>query len=135
MAVPGDAELVAAVLRGNKEAFGPLVQRYEAVVAATAQAIMRDSHAAQDVTQNAFVTAYRKLAALHRPAAFGPWILRITRRLAFRGMRRRRHSPQPGESELLNHTPDPAAAPAQPPGRNRLQAALARPCAAAAATG
>jgi RNA polymerase sigma-70 factor (ECF subfamily) len=82
-------ELIAAVLRGEQIAFGELVRRYERAAWVTAWKVLRDYHAAQDATQNAFVEAYRRLGQLRSPAHFGQWLLRITRREALRLARRR----------------------------------------------
>jgi RNA polymerase sigma-70 factor (ECF subfamily) len=82
-------ELIAAILSGEQAAFAELLRRYERAAWATAWKILRDYHAAQDATQNAFVEAYRRLGQLRRPAHFGLWLLRITRHEALRLARRR----------------------------------------------
>jgi RNA polymerase sigma-70 factor (ECF subfamily) len=87
--VQSDSELVEAVLGGEKEAFGVLVRRYERPVRAVALDILGDKHSATDVSQDAFVAAYRKLPALRRPSAFGPWLMKITRRCAIDSARRK----------------------------------------------
>jgi len=84
-----DAELVAAVLAGDREAFAGLVQRYERAVRATALAVVRDHHVAQDIAQEAFLAAYTKLGGLRNGATFGPWLLQIVRRRAVEVTRRR----------------------------------------------
>ncbi len=86
-----DAELVKAVLAGDREAFAGLVERYERTVRATALAIVRNHHLAQDVAQEAFLAAYSKLGTLRDGAAFGFWLLRIARRRALGAVRRRPH--------------------------------------------
>ncbi len=82
-------ELIAAILSGEQVAFAELLRRYERAAWATAWKILRDYHAAQDATQNAFVEAYRRLGQLRSPAHFGLWLLRITRHEALRLARRR----------------------------------------------
>ncbi len=77
-----DAEIVQAVLGGDGAAFALLVRRYQCAVRATALAVLDDHHAAEDIEQEAFVAAYRKLATLRAGSHFGPWLLTITRRLA-----------------------------------------------------
>ncbi len=84
-----DAEAVRAVLGGDREAFAVLVARHERAVWATAWRVLRDDHAAADAGQEAFLQAFRRLAALRRPERFGAWLLRITRREAVRLARRR----------------------------------------------
>ena len=51
-----DAELVQAVLDGEKQAFAVLVKRYEKPVLAVALDILDDHHLAADVSQDAFVS-------------------------------------------------------------------------------
>jgi RNA polymerase sigma factor (sigma-70 family) len=80
--VQTDAELVNAVLDGQKQAFSVLVKRYERSVRAVALNVLTDYHSAADVTQDAFVKAYEQLAGLRKPEAFGPWLMKIAHRCA-----------------------------------------------------
>lgn len=84
-----DGELVKAVLEGDKQAFAVLVGRYERSVRAVALDVLRDRHLAKDVTQDAFVKAYMRLAGLRRPGAFGAWLMKIARRAALDSARRK----------------------------------------------
>jgi RNA polymerase sigma factor (sigma-70 family) len=104
-----DAELVTAVLDGEKQAFAVLVKRYERPVRAVALDILGDYHSAADVSQEAFVKAYEQLAGLRKPEAFGPWLMKITRRYALDSLRRK-----PKETQL---EPKIAAATESPDGR------------------
>ncbi len=79
---PTDQELVRQTLKGDREAFGQLVERYERGVRAVIVQIIGDPHTAQDVAQEAFVKAYVQLSRLRRAAVFGPWLYQIARRLA-----------------------------------------------------
>src|SRR5262245_48190136 len=82
------AELVEAVQHGDSAAFETLVRLYERAAWTTAWRIMCDYHAAQDVTQEAFLEAYHRIGQLRRPYLFGIWLLRIVHRLAVRASRR-----------------------------------------------
>ncbi len=84
-----DAELVRAVLDGEKQAFAVLVKRYERPVRAVALDVLGDHHSAADVSQDAFVKAYEHLAGLRSPEAFGPWLMKMTRRCALHWAHRR----------------------------------------------
>lgn len=84
-----DAELVNAVLNGEREAFAVLVKRYERPVRAVALDVLRDYHSAADTSQDAFVNAYEELARLRKLEAFGPWLMKITRRCALDSVRRK----------------------------------------------
>ena len=77
-----DAELVRAVLDGEKQVFAKLVKRYERPVRAVALDVLGDYHLAADISQETFVKAYEHLATLRRPEAFGPWLMKIARRNA-----------------------------------------------------
>jgi len=83
-----DAELVNAVLNGEKELFAELVKRYERPVRAVALDVLGDYHSATDVSQDAFVRAYERLTGLRKPESFGPWLMKITRRCALDSARR-----------------------------------------------
>jgi len=84
-----DAELVDAVLDGEKQAFAALVKRYERPVRSVAMDVLGHRANAQDVAQEAFVKAYENLPALRKTDAFGPWLMKITRRCALDFVRRK----------------------------------------------
>ena len=84
-----DAELVKAVLNGEKHVFAELVKRYERPVRAVALDILGDYHSASDVSQDAFIKAYERLPGLRKPESFGPWLMQIIRRCALDSVRRR----------------------------------------------
>jgi RNA polymerase sigma-70 factor (ECF subfamily) len=90
--VESDRQLVESALAGRRASFAALVERYERAVRAAALTVLRNQHDACDAAQEAFVIAYRKLPALRRRSAFGPWLLRIARREALRLVRGRRGS-------------------------------------------
>jgi RNA polymerase sigma-70 factor (ECF subfamily) len=96
----GDAEMVRAVLRGDREAFAALVARHERTVWMTAWRILRDVHTASDVAQEVFLQAFHRLGDLREPARFGIWLLRIARREAVRHARRRSSHPTRSLEEL-----------------------------------
>ena len=83
-----DAELVKAVLNGDKDAFGVLVKRYENPVRAAALDVVGHREKARDTAQEAFVKAYENLHKLRRGDAFGWWLLRITERCALDSARK-----------------------------------------------
>jgi len=87
--VQTDAELVDAVLDGEKQAFAVLVKRYQRPVRAVALEVLGDFHSATDAAQDAFVKAYQELGRLRKPEAFGPWLMKITHRCALDSARRK----------------------------------------------
>jgi RNA polymerase sigma-70 factor (ECF subfamily) len=76
------ARLVDAAKAGDREAFGELVSLHEAVVYRTALAALGRREDAEDVAQEAFVLAWRKLAGFRGDATFRTWLLAIVWRRA-----------------------------------------------------
>jgi RNA polymerase sigma factor (sigma-70 family) len=87
-----DEQLVTVVMQGDKQAFATLFQRHERSVLAVALAVVGDYHLAQDVVQEAFGTAYVKLASLRSPGSFGAWVRKIARHTAVSVVREQRPS-------------------------------------------
>ena len=79
---PGDLQLVRRAQGGDLEAFGELVDRNRRAVFRAALAAVGSPAEADDVTQDAFVTAFRKLDSFRGEAAFRTWLLAITWRKA-----------------------------------------------------
>lgn len=77
-----DAALVAAARGGDAGAFDALVERHLIRVRAVALAVVRDGTTADDVTQQAFLRAWRKLDTLADAERFGPWCRTIARNAA-----------------------------------------------------
>ncbi len=88
-----DAEIVGLVKAGQIDAYAELVVRYERLVRAAAWHVVRDRHAADDATQEAFVAALQALGSLRDGAKFGPWLLAIARNRAGKALRARCRSP------------------------------------------
>jgi RNA polymerase sigma-70 factor, ECF subfamily len=85
-----EAQVVQAVLDGDRDAFRLLVDRESASVVRACYRVLADMHEAEDVAQEAFVTAYRSLASWRGDGPFGAWLARIAVRLAVRQLGRRR---------------------------------------------
>ena len=87
--VASDEELVQRTRRGDREAFGDLVERYERPALLVAGSVLHCWHDARDAVQDSFVTAYERLNRLWSPHKFGAWFLQIVRRRALWHARRR----------------------------------------------
>lgn len=72
-----DAELVRRCLRGDEEAFRPLVEKYQGVLFNVAFRMVHDREDARDLAQGAFVKAYEKLGSYDEAHRFFSWIYRI----------------------------------------------------------
>jgi len=72
-----DAQLTAAVLAGDIEAFAPLVHRYRDRYARFAVRMLGSRDDAEDVLQSVFLRAFRNLRACKDPARFHAWLYQI----------------------------------------------------------
>ncbi len=108
-----DAELVRAVLGGDDEAFTKLMRRYNPRVFRIARSILKNDSEAEDASQDAFVTAYRKLDQLQTPEAFSGWLSRIAARNALRRVRQQSREEEWTVQESQGPTPDRRAEIAQ----------------------
>jgi RNA polymerase sigma-70 factor, ECF subfamily len=77
-----DLDLVKLAQAGDTEAFGELVERNRRAVFRAALAAVRSPAEADDVAQEAFVTAFRKLGTFRGESQFRTWLLSITWRKA-----------------------------------------------------
>ena len=73
-----DDELVERALRGDSTAFGELVFRHGQAVYRAALAALGSGTDAEDVMQEAFMMAFRKLPHFRHDASFKTWLLTIT---------------------------------------------------------
>lgn len=72
-----DAALVAAVVRGDTDAFGTLLQRHRDAYTRFAVRMLGSHADADDALQSAFLRAYRAIARCRDPGRFGGWLYRI----------------------------------------------------------
>lgn len=72
-----DQQLVERVQSGDKHAFDLLVSKYQRKLGRLISRFVRDSAEAEDVTQDAFIKAYRALPSFRGESAFYTWLYRI----------------------------------------------------------
>ncbi len=77
-----DAELVERARAGDADAFGELVDRHRHAVYRAALAALRRPDEADDVAQDVFIAAYRRLGGFRGESSFRTWLLAITWRKA-----------------------------------------------------
>ena len=90
-----EAELIAAVLRGDPASFEPLVQKYSPRVFATARRYARRESEIEDIAQEVWLKAFDKLDSFRGEAPFEHWLMRLTVRTCYdflRGHQRNRES-------------------------------------------
>jgi RNA polymerase sigma factor (sigma-70 family) len=85
-----DRALVDAVLSGDRQAFGILVERETRAVYRACLRILGRPHDAEDVTQESFVAAYRAIRTYRGEGSLRAWLLRIATRQSFRRLSQRR---------------------------------------------
>lgn len=83
-----DEHLVAAVRDGSEEAFEALYRRYRPRILAYVRSMCQDHARAEDVTQEAFMSALRGLRASDREIAFRPWLYEIAKNACIDHLRR-----------------------------------------------
>ena len=86
--VVSDHKLVALVRRGDDRAFEALYERYHRRIHAYVYGMVKDHQRAEDVTQEVFVSALRRMRATERPIAFKPWIYEIAKNACIDQFRR-----------------------------------------------
>ncbi len=89
-----EATLIQQVLAGRREFYRPLMEKYQKRVFFLANSILGNSSEAQDIAQEAFLLAYRKLRELKDIEKFGPWLYGITRNLCYSNLRNKKIQPE-----------------------------------------
>lgn len=83
LAVVPDEDLVSRILKGEKHLFDIVVQRHRHRLMRVAISIMRNEAEAEDVVQDALLSAYQHLAQFAGRAKFSTWLSRIAMHRAF----------------------------------------------------
>ena len=89
--VADDVQLIRRILSDDDEAFSILVQKYQKSVHALAWRKVNDFHYAEEITQDTFLQAYKKLSTLKNPNQFAGWLYVIANRLCLNWLQR--HKP------------------------------------------
>jgi RNA polymerase sigma-70 factor (ECF subfamily) len=113
-----EAQLIAAVLRGDSASFEPLVVKYSPRVFATARRYARRDSEVEDIVQEVWLKAFDKLKSFRGEAPFEHWLMRMTVRTCYdflRGHQRNRESSfseisEPEEDWLDRFVSDPGTA-------------------------
>jgi RNA polymerase sigma-70 factor (ECF subfamily) len=94
-----DVDLVQRGQEGDERAFGILVKRHHESAYRVAVSLVRDGDLAQDVVQDAFLSAFRALDRFRGDASFRTWLLTITANVAKGALRRRGRRKETGFEE------------------------------------
>ena len=124
-----DLELVDRVRAGDRQGLEVLMRRHNRTLYRTARAILRDDADAEDAVQDAYIKAFRNLAAFRGESSFSTWLVRI---VANEALMRRRRNVRRSEVIPINHESgellmeEIAQEPAQGPEQNALGAEVRR---------
>jgi RNA polymerase sigma-70 factor (ECF subfamily) len=102
LTVRDEEQMIASILRGDSEQYHDLIRPYEHSVYRMALSFMKNESDAEDVAQEAFLNAFRNLAAFRGQAKFSTWLISITLNEA-RGRLRRQGLVR---MESLDETPE-----------------------------
>ena len=89
-----DAQLIRRILSGDNTAFTTLVEKYYRSVHALAWRKINDFHHAEEITQDTFLQAYKKLSTLRNPDQFAGWLYVIADRLCIGWLRKQKPAMQ-----------------------------------------
>ena len=103
-----ESAIIRQCQRGSSRAFGVLVERYKQPAYFTALGFVGDHEAALDLSQEAFIKAYRAIKKFKVGHTFFTWYYHILRNLCFNHLRDATHRPRPF-SEIGEHTLDTLA--------------------------
>lgn len=95
-----DADLIAAARSGNLTAFGGLVIRYQAGIRACLAMRLANPHEAEDLAQEVFLTAFRRLDTFDTTLPPGPWLRGIAFNLLRNHLKKHRPLAVGGAVEL-----------------------------------
>ena len=85
-----DLELVRRIKRGDEQGFREMVDRYHARVYSLAYGVLRNTEDAEEATQDAFLTLYRKIGTFDESKKFFSWFYRVALNAAYSRARRRK---------------------------------------------
>ena len=88
-----DIDLVRRIKAGDEQAFEEMVRRYHARVYSLAYGVLRNPQDAEEATQDAFLTLYRKIGTFDESRKFFSWFYRVALNSAYSRARRRQPLP------------------------------------------
>jgi RNA polymerase sigma-70 factor (ECF subfamily) len=121
-----DAELIAAVLKGDAASFEPLVQKYSPRLFATARRYARREDEVEDIVQEVWLKAYQKLSGFRGEAPFEHWLMRMAVRTCYDFLRNHQRRRETAFSEISDGEGDWLERHAQEPENAREDADAAR---------
>lgn len=93
VSAPNDEDLVHASLAGDRDAFGRIVARYQALICSLAYSATGSLSRSEELAQDTFVAAWKQLSALREPAKLRAWLCGIARHVISNAQRRAGREP------------------------------------------
>lgn len=101
-----EAELIAAVLKGDAASFEPLIEKYSPRVFATARRYARRESEIEDIVQEVWLKAYQKLGSFRGEAPFEHWLMRLAVRTCYDFLRSHQRNREAAFSDLTEPEDD-----------------------------
>ena len=101
-----EAELIAAVLKGDAASFEPLVEKYSPRVFATARRYARRESEVEDIAQDIWLKAFEKLSSFRSEAPFEHWLRRLAVRTCYDALRAHQRNRETTFAELTEPEED-----------------------------
>jgi RNA polymerase sigma factor (sigma-70 family) len=95
-----DTQLVTKSLAGNREAFGHIVTRYQTLICSLAYSATGSFSQSQDLAQETFVTAWKRLSELREPGKLRSWLCGILKNRVYKTYRREGQEPSHAAESL-----------------------------------
>ncbi len=113
-----DAQLIQAAIQGDERAFETLLNKYKNLVFTIMMKMVRNPQEAEDLTQEAFMKAFRSLSSFNNEFAFSTWLMKIATNNCIDFLRKRKlrtysinepvqYKDEKIEIELPDHEPGP----------------------------
>jgi RNA polymerase sigma-70 factor (ECF subfamily) len=101
-----EAEMIAAVLKGDTASFEPLVEKYSPRIFATARRYARHESEVEDIVQQVWLKAFEKLGSFRGEAPFEHWLMRVAIRTCYDSLRAHQRNREKTFSELTEPEED-----------------------------
>jgi len=101
-----EAELIAAVLKGDAASFEPLVQKYSPRVFGSIRRYARRDSEVEDIAQEVWLKVYQKLGSFRGEAPFEHWLMRLTVRTCYDFLRSHQRNRESSFSDLAEPEAD-----------------------------
>ena len=94
-----DSELARNAAAGDQAAFITLVERHQGMVSGVALSLMKNVAASEDIAQETFLSAWKKIGGLHDSSKVRPWLATIARNTALSHLRMKKNKVKSQELE------------------------------------